>query len=113
MNKILPFAGAAILATALSLTAIVPASAHQIHGPGLAFGAGVLGFMAGAAIASSNRGYYDDGYYDRGYYGGGGWSAHVAACEDAYRSYVAPGEGPRSIVDTYVGYDGNRHQCML
>jgi hypothetical protein len=111
MNKVLPLVGAAALAAALSFTAIAPAQAHFY--PGYAVGAGVLGFMAGAAIASSNRGYYDDGYYNDGYYAGGGWRAHVAACEDAYRSYVAPGEGPRSIVDTYVGYDGNRHQCML
>jgi len=104
MNKFLPLAGAAILATALSFSAIAPAQAHFY--PGYAIGAGVLGFMAGAAIANSNRGYYDDGgYYNGGYYGGG-WRAHVDACLNAYRSY-----DPRS--DTYLGYDNYRHRCEL
>jgi len=104
MNKFLPLAGAAALAAALSFTAVAPAQAHFY--PGYAVGAGVLGFVAGAAIASSARGgYYDDGYYDdRGY--GGGWRAHVDACLDTYKSY-----DPRS--DSYLGYDNYRHRCEL
>jgi hypothetical protein len=48
---------------------------HYRHGDrtGLAIGAGLVGLGIGAAIASSNRGYYDRGYYgdpyDSGYYG--------------------------------------------
>jgi hypothetical protein len=42
---------------------------HRGNGAGIAIGAGLLGLGVGAAIASSNRGYYDRGYYDQGYYG--------------------------------------------
>lgn len=41
---------------------------HRGNGAGIAIGAGLLGLGVGAAIASSNRGYYDRGYYDQGYY---------------------------------------------
>lgn len=57
--------------------------------------AGIFGFAAGAIIAgaaASARAH--DG------------SAHVAACENAYRSYDVR-------TDTYLGYDGVRHQCRL
>jgi hypothetical protein len=54
-----------------------------------------LGFAAGAALANSARA--------NSYAVGDG---HVAACEDAYRSY-----DPRT--DTYLGYDGMRHYCEL
>ena len=58
---------------------------------GLAIGAGLLGLGVGAAIASSNRGYYGGGYYGGGYYGGAPY----------YGGYYAPGyyaPGP------YYGY---------
>ncbi len=57
--------------------------------------AGLFGFAAAAVIAGAiNNGY-------NGYNGD-----HVAACQSAYRSYSV-----RS--DTYLGYDGYRHQCRL
>ncbi|HEX4737262.1 MAG TPA: hypothetical protein VH331_06855 [Allosphingosinicella sp.] len=62
-------------ASTLAVTA-TPADAqryyrHYHHGDrtGLAIGAGILGLGLGAAIASSNRGYYRDPYYGGGYYG--------------------------------------------
>ena len=62
-------------ASTLAVTA-TPADAQRYrryrhHGDDAAWavGAGILGLGIGAAIASSNRGYYGRGYYDRGYYG--------------------------------------------
>jgi hypothetical protein len=65
--------------TAVSTLAVTatPADAQRYrhyrhHGDrtGLAIGAGILGLGVGAAIASSNRGYYDRGYYGDPYSGG-------------------------------------------
>ncbi len=53
--------------------------------------AGVFGFAAGVIAGSVN---------------GAANGSHVAACEDRYRSYDR-----RS--DTYLGFDGIRHDCML
>ena len=60
-------------ASTLAITA-TPADAQRYrhyrhHGDDAAWaiGAGILGLGVGAAIASSNRGYYDRGYYG-GYY---------------------------------------------
>lgn len=62
---------------------------------GSSFAAGIFGFALGAAVGSSlNRG------------GGSNWDAHVAACEDRYRSY-----NPRT--DMFLGYDGQYHRCRL
>ncbi len=55
--------------------------------------AGIFGFAAGVMTGSMVN-------------GGAGSGAHVAACENRYRSY-----DHRS--DTYLGYDGRRHDCML
>ncbi len=63
-------------------------------------GAGIFGFVVGAAIANSinnNNG---------GYSSGGSYNAHVAACEDRYRSYSAE-------TDMYLGFDGDYHRCRL
>jgi hypothetical protein len=54
--------------------------------------AGLFGFAAGALVAGA----LDNG---NGTY-------HVRACENAYRSYDVR-------TDTYLGYDGARHQCQL
>jgi hypothetical protein len=43
---------------------------HDGIGPGAAAAIGIGAFAAGAAIASSNRRYYDDRYYGDGYYEG-------------------------------------------
>ena len=76
-------------------------SFYRYHQNNAGFGgnvaASLFGFAAGAVIAgaiTSNSG--DNGY----------GSDHVTACQSAYRSYSA-----RS--DTYLGYDGVRHQCRL
>jgi Ni/Co efflux regulator RcnB len=53
--------------------------------------AGILGFAAGALVTGLAA---------------SGGSSHVARCEAHYRSY-----DPYS--DTFLGYDGYRHQCML
>jgi hypothetical protein len=52
--------------------------------------AGVAGFAAGALFGSLAT----------------GSSSHVARCEAEYQSYDRAS-------DTYLGYDGYRHQCML
>lgn len=61
-------------------------------------GAGIFGFIAGAAIASGINNANDG--YDRG------WESHVARCEARFRSYNAR-------TDTYLGYDGDYHRCNL
>jgi hypothetical protein len=114
MHKIIAAISAVTLAGGLALGAAAPVSAapyywdnhyHHNHyyrpGPaiGLGLGAGIFGFAAGAAIANSARG---DSYRDR-YYSD---RDHIAACQDAYRSYDI-----RS--DSYLGYDGYRHRCEL
>jgi hypothetical protein len=76
MTKFLRKSVAALtLASSLAITA-TPADAqyryrnyrhHRDH-TGAVIGAGLLGLGIGAAISSSNRGYYGRGYYDRGYY---------------------------------------------
>ena len=53
--------------------------------------AGLFGFAAAAIVSNALQ---------------NGGSAHVRACASAYHSYSA-----RS--DTYLGYDGARHECML
>jgi ABC-type transport system substrate-binding protein len=78
----------AVLGIAVAVTA-TPADAqyyrrYRHHGDdaALAIGAGILGLGVGAAIASSNRGYYDPYYsggYSRGYYADpyyGGYSGY-------------------------------------
>ena len=112
MKKLIAGGIAVIAAIGITAVAVAPAQAfpgpypyypyHHHHfyrhggywGPGPAFGAGILGFAAGAAIAgaASNARADDDG--------------HVQACLDAYHSY-----DPRT--DTYLGYDGYRHECDL
>jgi hypothetical protein len=54
--------------------------------------AALFGFAAGAAIAGAVNNGGDDG--------------HVRACQSRYRSYDV-----RS--DSFMGYDGLRHACML
>ena len=100
MKKLIAGGIAAVLALSLSAAVVAPAQAFPYHrhyhgsywgGPGPAIGAGILGFAAGAAIAGAAQSNH------RG---------HVDACLSAYRSY-----DPRT--DTYLGYDGYRHRCML
>jgi hypothetical protein len=69
---------------------------------GVAIGAGILGLGIGAAIASSNRGYYGNGYYSGysdPYYGG-------------YSSYSDPYYGGYSSYDPYYGNGyGYTYRC--
>jgi len=64
-------------------------------------GAGIFGFIAGAAIANGINNSNNNGWS-----GNGSWSSHVARCEARYRSY-----DERS--DSFLGYDGDRHRCNL
>jgi hypothetical protein len=57
--------------------------------------AGIFGFAAGAIMAGAAASARANASSD-----------HVAACENAYRSYDVR-------TDTYLGYDGVRHQCRL
>ena len=115
MHKIIAIVSAAAVAASGSLAMAAPANAampwwwyhthHQVFNPGIGLGIGLFGFAAGAALANSGRyydSYYGDDYYADSYYGG----YHVPNCRAAYRSYDI-----RS--DTYLGYDGYRHQCLL
>jgi hypothetical protein len=82
MRKILTVSAGALALAATTVAAVAPADAQRWRGghrgyyrggdrTGVAIGAGILGLAAGAAIASSNRGYYGGGYgYGGGYYGG-------------------------------------------
>jgi BA14K-like protein len=103
-------------ALALATTAAGPAmAAHWGHHGG--WGAGVVGFAAGATIGSALAApsyyygyggpYYDSyGYdYDDGPYAAApAYSDGDAYCAQRYRSYD-PATG------TYLGYDGIRHPC--
>jgi len=64
-------------------------------------GAGIFGFIAGAAIANGFRNSNNNGWS-----GNGSWSSHVARCEARYRSYD-------ERTDSFLGYDGDRHRCNL
>lgn len=61
--------------------------------------AGIFGFAAGAIIAGAANSDNEDRVIDYG-------DDHVAACQQAYRSYDFR-------TDTYLGYDNYRHQCQL
>jgi hypothetical protein len=118
MNKLLSIAGAAALAIAISASAATPSLADPASD---AIGAGIVGgmfgFIAGAALADAphHRVYVDESYdydyadqsYDPADYSSGyDTRAHIRACFGAYRSYDVSS-------DTYLGYDGYRHQCDL
>lgn len=83
MNKFVAVAAAGVVAVTAIVAATAPSQAfyphHWGYGPGVPFAAGVVGFMAGAAIANAAS---RDAYYDRG-----DWGDHVAACEATYRTY--------------------------
>lgn len=108
MSKLLPLVAGVGLAATLVISSTAASRADDF-GAGL-FG-GVLGFMAGAAIASSgphvsihedtyvpDYGYGDDGYM---------WRRHVRACFRIYGDSYDPES------NTYIGYDGYEHRCRL
>lgn len=100
MKKFLAIAMAAVLAVSTSLAASTPARAF-FPWWGIAIAAGV-GLATGAAIAANHDHYLfgrEPTLTARPY-------DHVTACEDHYRSYD-------SSTDTFLGYDGVRHQCTL
>jgi len=113
MKKLLSIGSAAALALALSLSAATPSSANDA---GAAFAGGVLGFMAGAAVAGGMgpNYYYNDGDYGRwrGYgpqwgYRDYSWRRHVRACFQAYGNAYDPRN------DAYFGRDRRWHRCRL
>ena len=109
MSKVLSLIAGVGLAATMVVTATAPSRADDF-GAGL-FG-GMLGFMAGAAIASSGAhvsvhesegpdyGYRD---IDSDYM----WRHHVRACFRAYGDNYDPES------NTYIGYDGYEHRCRL
>lgn len=104
MSKLFPIVAGAALAVALVFSATAPSRADDV-GAGIA--GGVLGFMAGAAVAGSGPHYYvhDDGYYDGG--GSWAWRHHVRNCFRAY------GDDYDASSDTFIGDDGYEHRCRL
>lgn len=82
MRKLITIGAAGALALALSLTATAQSQAFF---PALGL------FAVGTAVATTaavTSAAVADGYYAHGaYWGGASWRAHVAACENAYRSY--------------------------
>ncbi len=72
MNKILTGALAALTLGGAVLGGATTASArdwdHHHDNGGAALAAGIAGLAVGAALASSDHGYYDRGYNDGGYY---------------------------------------------
>ncbi|MDR3474902.1 MAG: BA14K family protein [Devosia sp.] len=80
MHKFVTIAAAGAIALVASLSATAQSQAFF---PAL----GLLGLAAaGATVAAADAAASDRWYHD-GYFGGYGWDSHVAACEDAYRSY--------------------------
>ncbi len=117
MKKIFAIATAAALTAGLTLGSIGSSVAAPPHphnnnnnNPGLAFGAGVLGFMAGAAAASAANNGYRDPYYNGGYYGGPGWDQHVARCAATYKTY-SPNDDSYTTTNAYGQYI--RVPCQL
>ena len=113
MSKFISIVGTAALAIAVSMSAATPSSADSTSDAiGAGIVGGIFGFVAGSALASSSHHhvYVDEGYdygpdyadYSPDY----DYRDHVHACFSTYRSYDV-----RS--DTYLGFDGYRHQCEL
>jgi len=100
MKTLLSLAGAAAVAVALSLLIATPSLADP-HGDAVGAGivGGVLGFMAGAAVASGPHHYVE--YNDESYYD------HVRACRHAYRWRYDPESD--LVTDRY----GNEYPCDL
>ncbi len=83
-----------------------------------AIAAGAIGLTFGAILGSALSQpqprvndrviYLDDEPYYRDRYPrySDSWEAHVAACYARYRSYD-------ERTDTFMGYDGYRHRCMM
>jgi hypothetical protein len=124
MHKLVSIAAAALLGLAVYGSAAAPSLAHDdAVGPALA--GGMLGFIAGAAVAGDHHSHVyqddsDDGddygpppphwhHFGPGYgYGpDGGWHAHIRACFQAYGHNYDP------RTDTFIGRDGYPHHCRL
>ena len=101
MTKLITKTIGGLVAAAALVAAASPAEArHRRHHSGSTIAAGIIGLGIGAAIASSNRGYYRGGYYDP-YYGG---------YYDPYygRNYYGGYYGGRS----YYRHRPYRHRCV-
>lgn len=113
MNKLVSFGGAAALALALSFTAATPSSANDA---GAAIAGGMLGFMAGAAVAGGAGPVYHyrdsdygrwRGYGDRWGFRDNSWRRHVRACFRAYGDAYDP------RMDAYETRRGRMVRCRL
>jgi len=101
MNKLLSIAGAGALVLAVMASAATPSFADPAGDTvGAGIVGGVLGFMAGAAVAGSAPHVY---YHDSDF----AWRHHVRSCFRAY------GEDYDPDSDTVIGYDGYEHRCRL
>lgn len=111
MKKLAALAAVATVAILSSVSFTTPSSADPA---GAAIAGGVLGFMAGAAIAGAGPHYiYHDSDYGRwrGYGGRWGyadwqWRRHVRDCFATYPTY-----DPRT--DSYLGRGHRWHRCRL
>ncbi len=72
---------------------------YRSHQGDAGFGGGAVASLFGLAIGAAIGGAIQNSA------AASGSSAHVQACESAYRSYNAQ-------TDTYLGYDGVRHPCL-
>jgi hypothetical protein len=103
MNKFFSIAGAAAVAIAFSLSAATPSSADPASDAAAAgFVGGVLGFMAGAAVASGPHHVHT--YVDSGDYG---YYHHVRVCKRAYGWRYDPESD--LVTDRY----GDEYPCDL
>ena len=102
MNKFVALATAGAIALVATLSVTAPSQAFY---PKYGFAAGVVGFMAGAALASAaaHDHYWHDGYGD--------WDDHVDACYSAYRTYSASDDRYTAGFDS--DGDAIRVRCKL
>ena len=111
MKKVIALGLAGALAAA-SIVATTGSADAAIKHPKTAIVAGALfGFALGSLAANS---YYNSYYYPYYYtprpvyplYPSYTYNSHAAACAATYRSY-------NPATDTYIGYDGYPHRCVL
>lgn len=116
VNSVLKKGLTAAVAAATLGTIAAPADARHYrrhyydrdNDAALAIGAGIIGLGLGAAIASSNRGYYDP-YYGSGYYapryGYGYGPSYGYGYHPGYynRGYYGPRCYTRRVYDPYIG----------
>jgi hypothetical protein len=111
MKKLASLVAVAAVAVMGSVSVATPSSANDA---GAAIAGGVLGFMAGAAVAGAGPHYvYHDSDYGRwrsyGHrwgYTDWRWRRHIRECFATYPTY-----NPRT--DTWVDRRGRHHRCRV